>query len=117
MAVLEASGAARRSEAIDLFCYRAAGEVARLATAIGGLDAIVFTAGIGENSARVRQRICDRLSWMGVTLDATRNDANAPRIGAVESEVEVLVIPTDEEAVIARATQRLVGATLTQDAV
>ncbi len=117
MAVLEASGAAAAKEAIDLFCYRAAGEAARLASAIGGLDAIVFTAGIGENSARVRQRICDQLSWMGVTLDATLNDANALRIGAVESEVEVLVIPTDEEAVIARATQRLVGATLTQDAV
>lgn len=110
MGVLQASDAFDAQEAIDLFCYRAACEVAALATAIGGLDALVFTAGIGENSALIRKRICDRLHWMGVVLDAGENSRHATRIGAIGSDVDVLVIPTDEEVVIARATQALTGA-------
>lgn len=107
MATLQASNAPQAREAIELFCYRAAGELARLAASIGGLDAIVFTAGIGENSALVRKLICDRLGWMGVSLDDAANTRNASSITAADSGIDVLVIPTDEEAVIARATQRL----------
>ncbi|QOL82134.1 acetate/propionate family kinase [Pseudooceanicola spongiae] len=107
MTVLQASDSAEAREAIALFCYRAAGELAQLVAAIDGLDAIVFTAGIGENSAEVRAMICDRLGWLGVTLDMQANAANATRISAAGSAVAVLVIPTDEEAVIAAATHRL----------
>ncbi|MCR8723796.1 acetate/propionate family kinase [Frigidibacter sp. ROC022] len=107
MAVLQASETPEAREAIALFCYRAATEMAALATAIGGLDALVFTAGIGENSARVRQGICEHLGWMGVTLDPAANAANATRIAASDSAVEALVIPTNEEAVIARAVRSL----------
>jgi acetate kinase len=107
MAVLEASPAAEAAEAIELFCYRAAGTIAELAVAIGGLDALVFTAGIGENSARVRQQICAQLSWMGVDLDAEANANNATLMSTPESKVAVLMIPTDEESVIAAATLAL----------
>jgi len=107
MAVLEASPAASAKEAIDLFCYRAAGELSRLTAAIGGLDAIVFTAGIGENSAPVRNGICQPLGWMGVEIDPEANTHNATRISSARSKVDVLVIPTDEEAIVARATQAL----------
>lgn len=110
MAVLQASEAPEAREAIDLYCYRAAGELASLATAIGGLDALVFTAGIGENSALIRKRICDRLLWMGVVLNLAENDENATRINSAASTIDVLVIPTDEESVIARATQLLTRA-------
>ena len=110
MAALEANASAPAREAIDLFCYRAAGELARLATAIGGLDAIVFTAGIGENSALVRRLICDHLLWMGVEIDRRANDRHATRIGSLSSKVDVLVIPTDEEIIVARATHALTSA-------
>ncbi|WP_099826928.1 acetate/propionate family kinase [Oceaniglobus indicus] len=108
MATLEKSAAPEAREAIDLFCYRAAGEIARLAAATGGLDAIVFTAGIGENSALVRDLICDQLGWMGVALNPDANARNATRIASDTSAVDVLVLPTDEERVIARATHRLI---------
>ena len=105
MKVLETSTAPEAQEAIDLFCARAAGELASLATSLGGLDAIVFTAGIGESSARVRSGICDRLGWMGVALDTSANNRNATRISAIGSNIDVLVIPTDEEIVVAAATR------------
>ena len=104
MRTLEASAALEAREAIDLFCYRAACELSALATAIEGLDAIVFTAGIGENSAKVRSRICDQLNWLGVALDTEANDRNATCISSAASDVRVLVLPTDEESVIARST-------------
>lgn len=107
MAVLEASPSPHAREAIDLFCARAAGELTALATANGGLDAITFTAGIGENSAQTRALICDRLSWLGVAIDPEANARHAVRISAATSAVDVLVIPTDEESVIADATRRL----------
>ncbi|PIL20112.1 hypothetical protein P775_10615 [Puniceibacterium antarcticum] len=107
MATLEASIAPEAREAIELFCFRAAAELAGLAAAIGGLDALIFTAGIGENSALVRRLICDRLNWMGITLDPNGNIRNARFISTAASAVDVLVIPTDEEGVIARATQDL----------
>ncbi len=104
MRTLEASAEPEAREAIDLFCYRAACELSALATAIEGLDAIVFTAGIGENSAKVLSRICDRLNWLGVALDTEANDRIATCISSAASDVQVLVLPTDEESVIARST-------------
>jgi acetate kinase len=107
MAVLEADPSAQAQEAIDLFCHRATSELAALASTIGGLDALVFTAGIGENSARIRRQICDRLCWMGVAIDPDANDGHATRISGPSSDIDVLVIPTNEEVVVARATRAL----------
>lgn len=109
MKVLETSTAPEAREAIDLFCARAAGELASLATSLSGLDAIVFTAGIGERSARVRSGICDLLGWMGVALNMSANTRNANLISAIWSDIDVLVIPTDEEVVVAEATRMLIG--------
>ena len=108
MRVLENSKDPRASEAIDLFCYRAAAELSQSACALGGLDAIVFTAGIGEKSAHIRRLICERLAWMGVSLDDAANAENAVIINNAESRVDVLVIPTDEEEVIANAAAQLI---------
>ena len=91
--------------AIELFTYRIACQAGALVSALGGLDGLVFTAGIGENSAAIRERVCARLEWLGVRLDNDANVAGANRISAANSAVEVLVIATDEEAMIARHTQ------------
>ncbi len=107
MVVLEASTAPQAQEAIDLFCYCAASQLAALVPAIRGVDAIIFTAGIGEKSARVRKGICDRLHWLGVILDTGANDSHAIRINATDSAIDVLIIPTDEESAIAKATHAL----------
>ena len=107
--VLEASDDPRAREALDLFAYRAAGEIGALVTALGGLDVVVFSAGIGEHSARMRQHICDRLGWIGVALDAQANEAHARRISDVSSPVDVFVISTDEEITIARGTRSCAG--------
>jgi len=104
MQELEASDDPRAALAIDLFCYRAASEIAALVPALGGLDALVFTAGIGENSAMTRARICERLRWLGITLEDTANAQNALRISAENATCDVLVIPTNEDAVIAQST-------------
>ncbi|MBN9282023.1 MAG: acetate/propionate family kinase [Hyphomicrobium denitrificans] len=88
-------------EAIELFTHRIAQEIAALATTLGGLDAVVFTAGIGEHQPAIRAEVCTRLAWLGVKLDDNANAANATRIDARDSKVGVLVIPTDEEQVIA----------------
>ena len=109
MHVLQESNDPNAQEAIDLFCYRAACELCALIVPLEGLDAIVFTAGIGENSSIVRQKICARLGWIGVEIDETANKENATRINAPASNVDVMVIPTDEEAVIARSVQNLIG--------
>ena len=105
--VLEASNAPHSREAIDLFCYRAASLLAGLVPTIGGLDAVVFTAGIGENSALVRQSICDQLAWLGLSLDAKANVENATVISTPQSQVTVLVLPTNEEATVAKACHGL----------
>ena len=98
---LVGSGDARAREALDLFSYRAAFEIGGLTSVLQGLDGIVFTAGIGENAPSVRAAICARLAWLGVRLDEAANAANAARISAADSRVEVRVIATDEEAMIA----------------
>lgn len=98
---LLASDRPEAREAIDLFTFRIAGEIARLAVTLGGLDAIVFTAGIGENQPPIRAGIADRLAWLGLDLDPAANAANAEAIGAANSRVAAFVIATDEEQVIA----------------
>src|SRR5262249_40722443 len=95
--------------AVDLFIYRVGRELGSLAAAIGGLDALVFTGGIGEHAAVIRQEICVDASWLGVELDAAANNAGGLRISTESSRVSVLVIPTNEELMIARQTQRVIG--------
>ena len=101
MRELIASADSRATEAIDLFVYRAAREIGALATLLGGLDALVFTAGIGENTPEVRSGIAGYLSWFGVALDQDANQAATTLISSAGSSADVLVIPTDEEGVIA----------------
>jgi acetate kinase len=107
MRTLEASTAPEAKEAIDLFVYRIGRELGSLAAALGGLDAIVFTAGIGENSRSLRERVCREAAWLGVEVDADANERNARRISTAASRVSVLVIPTNEELMIARHTRSL----------
>ncbi|MCK6370187.1 MAG: acetate/propionate family kinase, partial [Gammaproteobacteria bacterium] len=95
--------------AVDYFVYRAAKEIGALTAALGGLDALVFTAGIGENSAEIRRRICEASSWLGIELDANANERCGPRISREGSRVSAWVIPTNEELMIARHTGRLLG--------
>ena len=89
-------------EAVDLFCDRVAREAASLVAVLGGLDALVFTGGIGERSARVRSAICKRLTWLGLVAEESLNDANRSRINTPESSVGIWIIPTNEELMIAR---------------
>jgi acetate kinase len=98
---LLASDRPEAGEALDLFAFRIAGEVARLAATLGGLDAIVFTAGIGENQPEIRSAVAERLSWLGLSLDPAANAANATTLSAASSAVSAFVIATDEEQVIA----------------
>jgi acetate kinase len=109
MRKLVASEEPRAKLAVDLYVYRIRRELGSLAAALGGLDALVFTAGIGENSAAIRERVCRDAAWLGARLDASANGAGGPRISATGSPVSAWVIPTNEELVIARETQRLVG--------
>ena len=98
----------RAAEAVDLFCYLARRWLGSLATALGGVDTLVFSGGIGEHGPEVRAGICDGLEFLGVRLDVTANTANAPVISAPDSTVSVRVIPTNEELVMAQAICRLV---------
>jgi acetate kinase len=107
MRVLLADPSAEAGEAVELFCHTVAKEIAAAAVVLGGLDAIVFTAGIGEHSPQVRGRVCDGLAWLGVELDPTANLEGRPAVHSPASRVEVLGLPTDEEAVIARHTAEL----------
>jgi acetate kinase len=91
----------RAAEALALFAFRIARETGALASTLGGLDGFVFTAGIGEHAPSVRRAVCERLRWLGVRLDEAANEAGKGRISAGDSAVQVWVIPTDEEAVIA----------------
>jgi acetate kinase len=101
---LLASDDPRAAQAIDLFVWRIARELGALAAVLGGLDALVFTAGIGERSPEIRRRVCERAGWLGIALDAAANQAGGPRISAPASKVAVFAIPTDEELMIARHT-------------
>jgi acetate kinase len=98
--------------AIEIFCYRARKYIGSYFAAMNGAEAIVFTGGIGENSAEIRAKICGELSWLGVELDAELNSskgANTRQISAENSRVTVYVIPTNEELLIARDTVRVVS--------
>ena len=107
MRTLEASADPAAKAAIDLFAYRIGRELGSLAAALGGLDAIVFTAGIGEHSASLRARVCADAAWLGVELDPAANDANGPRLSTAASRVAAWVVPTNEELMIARHTWRV----------
>ena len=104
---LLASPAPEAAEALDGFAYSAAKYIGALCSALDGLDGLVFTAGIGEHAAAIREAICARLGWLGIELSPEANEANEAAINAVTSRVEVRVIPTDEEAMIARHCQAL----------
>jgi acetate kinase len=106
---LLASDAPEAALAVDYFVFRAAKEMGALAAVLGGVDGLVFTAGIGENSAAIRKRLCDASAWLGVGLDAAANEGNAPLISKPGSRVEVRVVPTDEELMIARHTAEVLG--------
>lgn len=99
----------RAREAVELFAYRAARELGSLAAALGGLDALVFTAGIGEHAAPVRELICEEARWLGIMVDAEANARHESVISAPASRVTVCVVPTDEEIIIARHTRRLLA--------
>ncbi len=109
MRSLLASTEPRAKLAVDLFVYRITRELGSLAAALGGLDAIVFTAGVGENSAEIRTRICKAAAWLGVDLDAASNQSGGPRVSTAASRVAAWTIPTNEELMIARHTERLLA--------
>lgn len=109
MRVLLESTDPHAAEAVELFVYRIGRELGSLSAAMGGLDAIVFTAGIGERSAPVREKVCQAASWLGVELDNDANAKNSPIITTAGSKVPVFVIPTDEEMMIAKHTRSVLG--------
>ena len=106
---LAACDSPHAAEAIALFCYRAARQIGSMAAAIGGVDAIVFTAGIGENAPAVRENILTRCDWLGVALDSAANASGGPRISTPSSATSAWVIPTDEERVIAEQSYSLIS--------
>ncbi len=109
MRTLLASEAPEAREAVDLFCYRIVRELGSLVAAAGGIDALVFTGGIGEHAAEVRRRVCLQLGWLGLHLDAEANARHANMISAGQSQVDVLVIPTNEEWMMAHHAQTLLA--------
>ena len=109
MRELLASDKSEARLAIDYFVYRAAKEIGALAAVSGGIDGLVFTAGIGENSPEIRRRVCESCSWLGVHVDAKANAGGGPRISPPDSKVSAWVIPTNEELMIARHTGSLLG--------
>jgi len=111
MRALLASADPHAKLAIDLFVYRIRRELGSLAAALGGLDALVFTAGIGENAAAIRERVCLDAAWLGIELDAAANRSRGPRISAPGSRASAWVIPTNEELMIGRHTLRLLSRT------
>jgi acetate kinase len=110
MRELLSSADPRAAFTVDYFCYRVGLHAGMLAAALGGLDAFVFTAGIGENSAEIRARIASRLAWLGAVLDSEANAKHALRISMPDSRVGLYVIPTDEELMIARHTLAVLSA-------
>lgn len=106
---LIASDDPRAEEAIELFVYHIAKQLGALAAALQGLDALVFTAGVGEHAPEIRQRVCQRAAWLGVRLDTAANARGGPRISTEDSPVSAWVIPTDEERMIAIHTGRMLA--------
>jgi acetate kinase len=116
MRVLLASDEPRARLAVDYFVYRAVKEIGALTASLGGLDGLVFTAGIGERSAEIRRRICEASAWLGLTLDRAANERGGPRLSAPGSAISAWVVPTDEELMIARHTCRVLGLALAERA-
>ncbi len=110
------TGDPRAAEAVTLFCYQAKKSLGALTAALGGLDALVFTGGIGENAAPVRWRICEGLEFVGIRLDPDRNAEHASIVSRDDTPVTVRVIPTDENLMVARHTLRLVAPTTKEGA-
>ena len=108
---LLASDAPGARRAIDLYVYRIGRELGSLAAMLGGLDALVFTAGIGEHAAAIRKRVCRDAAWLGVELDADANERGGPRVSSASSRVSVWAIPTDEEKMTALHLLRLLPRT------
>jgi acetate kinase len=106
--VLLASTDPHAREAIDVFTYRIALEAGALVSALGGLDGLVFTAGIGEHAPVIRSTVCDRLGWLGLRLDSAANAAGAATVSTPGSAIDVRVIPTNEEAMIARHARAVI---------
>jgi acetate kinase len=104
---LLASPDPRAAEALELFSYRIGRELGSLAAALGGLDALVFTGGIGENAVTIRDRVCQDAAWLGVQLDEAANNSGGPRISSQDSRVSAWVVPTNEELMIAQHTRRV----------
>lgn len=109
MKVLQESNDPDARKAVELFCFRVAKEVAALAVSMGGMDALVFTAGIGENSPEIRAMIAERLACLGVKVDAMANQSSTYYIAASDSQIPVFVLPTNEEKMIAKHTIRVLG--------
>lgn len=109
MRTLEAADNAQAHRAIDYFVFRVQRELGAMAAAMGGIDALVFCGGIGENSRVVRRRICERLGWVGIEIDHGRNAEGATVISSEFSRTTVMIVPTNEALVIARAARRLAG--------
>ena len=107
MRTLLASPAPSAKEAVDLFIYRIGRELGSLVAALGGLDGLIFTGGIGEHAAAIRARVCQDGRWLGMILDEGANARGGPRISSPDSSVSVWVVPTDENLMIARHTRRL----------
>jgi len=107
---LLASSEPAAREALDLFAFRIAREVAATANTLGGIDGIVFKAGIGEHQPDIRAAVCERLAWLGVAIEPDANARNAMRIEADGSRIAVLVVPTDEEQVIAEEAHAVLEA-------
>ena len=107
MRTLLASADPAARNAVDLFVYRIGRELGSLAAALGGLDGLVFTGGIGERAAAIRARVCHDAQWLGITLDKAANEAGGPRISAPGSAVAAWVLPTDENLMVAQHTRQL----------
>jgi acetate kinase len=112
MRVLQESTDPRAIAAVEYFVYAMTKYAGAYAAVLGGLDAFVFTAGIGEHSAPVRAALCSKLAWLGVKMDKRANDSNGPRISTADSRVSVWVVPTDEELMIAQHTLALIRPSL-----
>jgi acetate kinase len=116
MRTLLASADPKAKDAIDLFVFRVVREIGALAFAMGGIDGLVFTAGIGERSPEIRRRVCKKLDWLGVTLDGAANAQGDGRISAADSALAVWATPTDEELMIARHTMAIIDEGCQRDA-
>jgi acetate kinase len=110
MRALLANNETAAREAVELFVFRLAREAGGLVSSLGGLDGLVFTAGIGEHAAPIRASVCKRLAWLGVQVDPAANARGDAIISTPASPVQVRIIPTDEEAMIAQHTLDAIGA-------